>query len=119
MEAYGASPARVPMINELGIGLKNLGGPTPEPGTDGERGEPVETPPVLCLQGERDVVHPRAHLERFVAAYGRAGGEAALRWFPDEAEGFVNKKPDSPSTAKAIDEIVRFVRANGGNAALA
>lgn len=76
-----------------------------------ERGEAVETPPVLVLQGERDLVHPRAHLERFAAAYRRAGGEVNLRWFPDEAEGFVNKKPDAPSTAAAIDAIVQFVQA--------
>lgn len=77
-----------------------------------ERGEAVETPPVLYLQGERDLVHPRAHLERFVAAYLKAGGKVVLRWFPDEAEGFVNKKPDASSTAEAVDAIVRFVRAS-------
>ena len=78
-----------------------------------ERGEAVETPPVLYLQGESDLVHPRAHLERFVAAYRGAGGDLSLRWFPGEAEGFVNKKPDAPATAEAIDEIVRFARAKG------
>lgn len=77
-----------------------------------ERGEAVETPPVLYVQGERDVVHPRAHLERFVAAYRRAGGTVDLRWFPDEAEGFINKKPEAPSTTGAIDAIARFVRAS-------
>jgi acetyl esterase len=84
-----------------------------------EQGEVVETPPVLCLQGELDLVHPRAHLERFVAAYRGAGGAVALRWFPDEAEGFVNKKPDSLSTARAVDEIVQFVHASSGTAAQA
>lgn len=79
-----------------------------------ERGEAVETPPVLCLQGERDVVHPRAHLERFVTRYREAGGTVDIRWFPDEAEGFVNKKPDAPSTAAAIDTIARFVHASCG-----
>lgn len=75
-----------------------------------ERGEAVETPPVLYLQGERDQVHPRAHLERFVAAYRGAGGDVAVRWFPDEAEGFVNRKPDAPSTGEAADAIAHFVR---------
>lgn len=79
-----------------------------------ERGEAVQTPPVLCLQGEQDIVHPRAHLERFAAAWQRAGGEATLRWFADEAEGFVNRKPDAPATADAIEEIARFVHARGG-----
>ena len=84
-----------------------------------ERGEAVETPPVLYLQGELDSVHPRAHLERFVAAYRLAGGEVTLRWFPGEAEGFVNKKPDGASTAEALDEIARFVRARCGSASMA
>lgn len=75
-----------------------------------EGGEPVHMPAVLYLQGERDLVHPRAHLERFVDAYRNAGGDLTLRWFPDEAEGFVNKKPDAPSTAQALEEIARFVR---------
>lgn len=76
-----------------------------------ERGEAVATPPVLYLQGERDIVHPRAHLDRFVAAYRAAGGELALRLFPDEAEGFVKTKPDGPATAEAAAEVARFVRA--------
>ncbi len=82
-----------------------------------ERGEKAATPPVLYLQGESDVVHPRAHLERFVAAYRKAGGDLSLQLFPDEAEGFVNKKPDSPSTARAVNEIVQFVRTQSGLAA--
>lgn len=77
-----------------------------------ERGEPAETPPVLYLQGERDLVHPPEHVERFVAAYRGAGGTVDLRWFPDEAEGFINKKSEAPSTAAAIDAIARFVGAS-------
>lgn len=82
-----------------------------------ERQEAVQTPPVLYLQGERDIVHPRAHLERFVAAYERAGGSVRLRWFPGEAEGFIKTKPHGPATAEAIREIVRFVRACTGHRA--
>ncbi|HSV44673.1 MAG TPA: alpha/beta hydrolase [Ramlibacter sp.] len=81
-----------------------------------ERGENAFTPPVLYLQGESDLLHPRGHAERFAAAYRSAGGELHLRWFPEEAEGFVNKKPDSQSTAQAIDEVVRFVNRQSGRA---
>ncbi|PZP99995.1 MAG: alpha/beta hydrolase [Variovorax paradoxus] len=84
-----------------------------------ERGEAVATPPVLYLQGDQDVVHPRAQLERFVQGYRQAGGALTLRWFEGEAEGFVNKKPDAPSTARAIDEIARFVHAHSGTAVAA
>src|SRR5207249_4722171 len=34
-----------------------------------ERGEKVQLPPVLYLQGTDDHAHPRPHLDRFVAAY--------------------------------------------------
>lgn len=75
-----------------------------------ERGEPAVLPPVLYIQGEDDIVHPRAHLDRFVAAYRRAGGELRLRLVAGEAESFINRKPDAPSTAAAIGDIVAFVR---------
>nr|WP_145549928.1 alpha/beta hydrolase [Variovorax boronicumulans] len=84
-----------------------------------ERGEAVVTPPVLYLQGEQDVVHPRAQLERFVHGYRQAGGELTLRWFEGEAEGFVNKKPDAPSTARAIDAIAGFVHGRSGTTSAA
>src|SRR5712691_10034587 len=34
-----------------------------------ERGEAVETPPVVYIQGSRDMAHPRPDLDRFVAGY--------------------------------------------------
>jgi fermentation-respiration switch protein FrsA (DUF1100 family) len=34
-----------------------------------KRAEPVVLPPVLYLQGTADLMHPVAHLERFVQAY--------------------------------------------------
>lgn len=80
-----------------------------------ERGEPADLPPVLCVQGEADRVHPRAHLERFVDAWRRAGGRARVEWHPDEAESFVNRKPEAASTARAIASIARFVRSGGAD----
>jgi acetyl esterase len=76
-----------------------------------ERGESVERPPVLYLQGTRDVAHPRPDLDRFVAQYRKAGGRVELELFDGEAEGFVNRNPDSPASAKALARIVEFVRA--------
>lgn len=79
-----------------------------------ERGERVELPPVLVLQGDADLAHPRAHLDRFVTAYRQAGGELCLRLVPGEAEGFVNKKPDAPVTAEAADAVAHFARTRCG-----
>jgi acetyl esterase len=79
-----------------------------------ERGEPVELPPVLYLQGTRDVAHPRPDLERFVTHYRKAGGHVDVQMFDGEAEGFINKNPDSPAARTALTAIVDFVRAQLG-----
>ena len=79
-----------------------------------ERGEPVETPPVLYLQGTRDVAHPRADLDRFVTRYRKAGGQVDLALFEGEAEGFVNRDPQAPAAVQALERIVEFVHARLG-----
>jgi acetyl esterase len=77
-----------------------------------ERGEPVELPPALYLQGTRDVAHPRPDLDRFVTQYRKAGGRVELELFDGEAEGFINKNPDSPAAKKALEAIIAFVHAS-------
>jgi acetyl esterase len=77
-----------------------------------ERGESVELPPALYLQGTRDVAHPRPDLDRFVTQYRKAGGRVELELFDGEAEGFINKHPESPAAKKALDAIVAFVHAS-------
>jgi acetyl esterase/lipase len=79
-----------------------------------ERGEAVELPPVLYLQGTRDVAHPRPDLERFVTQYRKAGGRVDLELLDGEAEGFINKKPDSPAARTALAAIIAFVHAELG-----
>ena len=76
-----------------------------------ERGDAVELPPVLYLQGTRDVAHPRPDLERFVAQYRKAGGRVDLELFDGEAEGFINKNPDSQASKTALAAIIAFVHA--------
>jgi acetyl esterase/lipase len=73
-----------------------------------ERGEAVELRPALYLQGTRDVAHPRPDLDRFVAAYRKAGGELELEMYDGEAEGFVKKNPSSPASQQAIGRIIEF-----------
>jgi acetyl esterase len=74
-----------------------------------ERGEKVELPPVLYLQGTEDLAHPRPHLERFVAAYRRAGGVVDLELFEGEGQGFIMRKAGSPASNRALEMIVEFV----------
>ncbi|MGH7384912.1 MAG: alpha/beta hydrolase [Candidatus Rokuibacteriota bacterium] len=74
-----------------------------------ERGEPVETPPVVYIQGTRDMAHPRPDLDRFVAAYRKIGGHVDLELIEGEAEGYINKKPASPAVDRTIARIIEFV----------
>jgi acetyl esterase/lipase len=74
-----------------------------------ERGEPVELPPVLYVQGTDDIAHPRPHLDRFVAAYRTAGGAVALHLFDGEGQGFIMRKAGSPASDRAIELIIDFV----------
>jgi len=74
-----------------------------------ERGERVELPPALYLQGTRDVAHPRPDLDRFVAQYRKAGGRVELELLEGETEGFITRNPGSPAAARAIERIIEFV----------
>ncbi len=74
-----------------------------------ERGERAMLPPSLYVQGVLDVAHPRPHLERFVAAYRKAGGQLELELFDDVAEGFIVRQPAAPASARAIEKIIDFV----------
>jgi acetyl esterase/lipase len=75
-----------------------------------ERGERGPTPPVLYVQGTRDVAHPRPHLDRFVTAYRAAGGQVELELIEGVAEGFINRNPGTPEAAQGLDRIIEFVR---------
>jgi acetyl esterase/lipase len=74
-----------------------------------ERGEKVQLPPVLYLQGTDDVAHPRPHLDRFVAAYRKAGGVVDLELFDGEGQGFIMRKAGEPASNRALELIVEFV----------
>lgn len=73
-----------------------------------DRGERVQLPPVLYLQGTEDVAHPRPHLDRFVAAYRKAGGVVDLELFEGEGQGFIMRKAGSAASDRAIEMIVEF-----------
>ena len=75
-----------------------------------ERGESVVMPPVLYVQGANDVVHPKADLERFVAAYKKRGGDIDLALYEGEGEGFI-RNPQSKAAPQALQRIVDFVHA--------
>ena len=74
-----------------------------------QRGEKVDKPPTLYIQGTADIAHPRIDLERFVASYREAGGMVDLQLFEGEAEGFFIRRPDTQNAARAIQKIIEFV----------
>lgn len=74
-----------------------------------ERGERVQMPPVLYLQGTADLAHPVPNRERFVANYRKAGGRVELHLFEGVGEAFITNDPASPAALEAIDRIIEFV----------
>jgi len=74
-----------------------------------ERGERVEMPPVLYLQGTTDVAHPRPHLDRFVASYRKAGGHVDLELYEGEGQAFITRNPGSPAAMQATEKIIEFI----------
>jgi len=74
-----------------------------------ERGEPVQTPPVLYLQGTADLAHPVPNRERFIASYRKAGGRVDLHLFEGMGEAFITNDPTSPAAISAIEKIIEFV----------
>ena len=72
-------------------------------------GEKAQLPPVLYLQGTEDIAHPRPHLDRFVAAYRKAGGIVDLELFEGEGQGFIMRKAGSAPSNRALEMIAEFV----------
>ncbi|MBX5489736.1 MAG: alpha/beta hydrolase [Chloroflexi bacterium] len=74
-----------------------------------ERGEPVEQPPALIIQGTADANVTPALQERFAAAYRAAGGTVTLEIFPDQPHQFA--KEPGPYTDRARALLKEFVAA--------
>ena len=73
------------------------------------RGEPIQMPPVLYLQGTADVAHPKPNRDQFIASYRKAGGRVELHLFEDVGEGFITDDPGAPASLEAVEKIIEFV----------
>lgn len=72
-----------------------------------ERGEAVALPPALIFQGaDDDVLSPRT-AERFVEAYGAAGGVIELAKFPRAGHGY--SRTPGPNASRTVDLLNSFV----------
>ena len=74
-----------------------------------ERGEQVEMPPVVYIQGTADFAHPKPNREQFIASYRKAGGSVDLHLFDDVGEAFITNDPTSAQAKGAIEKIIEFV----------
>lgn len=72
-----------------------------------ERGEKVELPPTLIIQGTSDDNVPMSIPNSFEAAFRGAGGEIELEIFPDQVHGFGNTP--GPQSDRALDLMKAFV----------
>ncbi len=75
-----------------------------------ERGEKVERPPLLILQGTADDNLPPDMADRFAAAYRRAGGAVELHKFEGQPHMFVTKDPTSEASQRALALMKAFIR---------
>jgi acetyl esterase len=72
-----------------------------------ERGEAVDLPPALIFQGADDDVLSAQSAERFVEAYGAAGGIIELAKFPHGGHGY--SRQGGPNAARTVDLLKSFI----------
>jgi len=79
-----------------------------------ERGEPVETPPALIMQGTADDNLTPGMARNFAAAYSKAGGTIAFQEFAGEPHAFIARDPAAPNAQRALRLIAEFIRRQTG-----
>ncbi len=72
-----------------------------------DRGEKVELPPALIIQGYPDNNVPKKIPERFFQSYKRAGGSIEIEWFPGAPHGFMRQA--SADTDRALEVMKGFI----------
>jgi acetyl esterase/lipase len=77
------------------------------------RGERLELPPVMCVQGSNDLGHPIDHLQRFVELYRQAGGSVDLELVevPEGSSlGFMMEEdPNGPRASGVMARVAEFI----------
>ncbi|MFC1953693.1 alpha/beta hydrolase [Chloroflexota bacterium] len=72
-----------------------------------DRGEEIELPPVLIIQGTADANIPLTIPKRFASSYQESGGEIDLELFPDMPHGFIGGP--YPESQQALDIIKTWI----------
>jgi acetyl esterase len=74
-----------------------------------ERGEAVDKPPALIMQGTSDDNLTPRMAKNFAAAYTRAGGMMAFHEFEGEPHAFIAREPTSANAQLALGLIADFI----------
>jgi len=72
-----------------------------------QRGEKVELPPALLIQGTADVGVPKGMVENVASLYGAAGGDVELALFHDMPHGIAGWSPSE--VTRMIDRVKGFI----------
>jgi acetyl esterase len=72
-----------------------------------QRGEKVELPPALLIQGTVDVGVPKGMVENVASLYGAAGGDVELALFQDMPHGIAGWSPSE--VTRMIDRVKGFI----------
>ena len=83
------------------------------PGLALERGDQVELPRIMYVQNPNDPIHPRAHLEHFVANYRRAGGRVELQLFEGASYDIIRSDPSSAAAKSIFQKMIDFIHRLG------
>ncbi len=74
-----------------------------------ERGEPVDKPPALIMQGTADDNLTPDMASNFAAAYSKAGGSIGFHEFAGQPHAFIPRDPAAPDAQRALGLIVDFI----------
>jgi acetyl esterase/lipase len=74
-----------------------------------ERGDAVELPAVLCVQGRKDPLHPRPLLDRFVKGYAGRGGSIELELVRGDRYDELRVDVSTPESQRVLDRISAFI----------
>ena len=75
-----------------------------------ERGEHLNLPPTLIVDGTADDRLTPGGIGRFVSAYERAGGDIRRVQFEGQGHTFIVKDPSAPASIQAVETIASFVQ---------
>ncbi len=79
-----------------------------------ERGEPIEKPPALIMQGTADDNLTPDMAANFADAYTRAGGSISFHRFEGQPHAFIARDPAAPDAVRALSLIADFIHHQAG-----